>query len=234
MTLVAVAPKIWIAEGDAVNFYGFPYPTRSVVVALGDESLWVWSPIRLSSELKADIDRLGTPTHLVSPNKIHHLFLSEWKEAYPEAQLWGPASTIKKRGDLSFGSPLEDKAPPEWGGEIEQVWFNGSPALDEVVFFHRPSRTAILADLSENFSEAYLEQHWSRWQQWFARAWKITEKGGGMAPLEWRMTFFKRAATRAARDRVLDWDPANVVMAHGTWKESGGREFLERSFAWVG
>ena len=43
--------------------------------------------------------------HLVSPNKLHHLYLAEWKSAYPEAKLWGPELTIRRRRDLSFAGP---------------------------------------------------------------------------------------------------------------------------------
>jgi len=31
-------------------------------------------------------------------------------------------------------------------GEIDQAWFRGSPLLDEILFFHKASRTAIFAD----------------------------------------------------------------------------------------
>lgn len=231
--LVEVAEEVWLVDGDLVGFYGFAYPTRSVIVRLPSGDLWVWSPVRLSRALEEAVARLGTPQHLVSPNKIHHLFLAEWKAAYPDALLWGPASTIEKRPDLPFQAALTDRPPDAWRDVLDQVWFNGSPIMDEIVFFHRDSRTVIIADLSENFSEAFLHANWARWQRWLARAWGIVE-GKGRAPLEWRLTFFKRRATRAARDRVLAWDPERVIMAHGTWQRSHGRQFLEASFDWIG
>lgn len=43
--LESVAEGLWVAEGPVVNFYGFPYRTRMVVVRLPDQSLWVWSSI---------------------------------------------------------------------------------------------------------------------------------------------------------------------------------------------
>jgi uncharacterized protein DUF4336 len=233
MTVEKFAEDLWIAEGEIVNFYGFPYPTRCVIVRLADSSLWVWSPIRLSSELKGKVAALGKVAHLVSPNKIHHLYLQEWHAAFPEAKLWGPQSTIKKRSDLPFEAPLEDQTPAEWSDRLDQVWFNGSPVLDEVVFFHKSSQTAILADLSENFSERFLSENWKPWQRWIARRWGIVE-GTGYAPLEWRLSFFDRKATRRARDRVLAWNPERVVMAHGEVQVSGGRRFLEKAFAWLG
>ncbi|MDA7949207.1 MAG: DUF4336 domain-containing protein [Hyphomicrobiaceae bacterium] len=230
--LEAVDKGIWIAEGECVNFHGFPYPTRCVVVRLNDGPLWVWSPIRLTESLKGEIDRIGKPEYLVSPNKIHHLFLQEWASAYPGATMWGPRSTIAKRKDLSFQAPLTDDPPDAWRSEIDQVWFNGSVAMDEIVFFHRASRTVIMADLSENFSEAFLKAHWKPWQRAIARIWRIVE-GYGYAPLEWRLSFLNRKATRRTRDAVLGWNPERVIMAHGEWQRSNARAYLERAFAWM-
>ncbi|MDN3718148.1 DUF4336 domain-containing protein [Roseibium salinum] len=148
---IKVAENIWILEGDLVPFYGYPYPTRCVIVALPSGGLWVWSPIALSDDVKRQIETLGAPAHLVSPNKIHHLYLQDWQKAYPDARLWGPQSTIDKRRDLTFEAPLDDTVPAAWDDRIDMVRFAGSPVMDELVFFHRPSRTAILADLSEHF-----------------------------------------------------------------------------------
>ena len=227
-----LAENIWVAEGDIVDFHGFPYPTRSVIVRLASGALWCWSPVALTPALKTAIDRIGRPMHLVSPNKIHHIYLQDWKAVWPDAALWGPASTIRKRPDLTFEAPLENEPPAAWEGAIDQIWFNGSPVMDEIVFLHRPSQTAILADLSENFSEAFIRQYWKGWKRWIAKPWGITE-GKGQAPLEWRLSFTRRKATRAARDRLLAWNPRQVVMAHGEIQRENGLAFLKRSFAWL-
>jgi hypothetical protein len=34
MALEVIGDSIWLVEGDVVDFYGFPYPTRSVIVRL--------------------------------------------------------------------------------------------------------------------------------------------------------------------------------------------------------
>ena len=227
-----LAENIWIAEGDIVDFHGFPYPTRSVIVRLKNGDLWCWSPITLTPELKTEIDEIGEPKHLISPNKIHHLYLQDWQMVWPNAKIWGPASSIKKRTDLSFESPLENDAPAEWSGEIDMIWFNGSPVLDEIVFFHRPSKTAILCDLSENFSDDFIRKHWKGWKRWVAKPWGITE-GKGYAPLEWRLSFFKRNATRVALDRLIGLGPQRVVMAHGEIQYENGVSFLKQSFGWL-
>ena len=65
-------------------------------------ALWVWSPIHLDPQLRDEVEALGKPAHLVSPNKIHHLFLGEWKAAYPGAKLWGLPAVARKRRDLEL------------------------------------------------------------------------------------------------------------------------------------
>ena len=228
-----IGTEIWLADGDIVDFYGFPYSTRMVVVRLASGMLWVWSPIALSENLRKQVDALGRVAHLVSPNKIHHLYLADWQALYPAARLWGPASSIAKRSDLNFQAPLTEQAPMDWAGEIDQFHFTGSPAMDEMVFLHRPSSTAILADLSENFSAEFLDRHWPPWARRFARIWKITEPWG-LAPLELRLSWFRRAEARATRDRLLAENPEKVVMAHGEWQRTDGKAYLERVFAWLG
>jgi hypothetical protein len=231
--LEQIADKLWLAEGEIVNFYSFPYPTRMVIARFDRGDLWVWSPVKLTEELKAQVDRLGRVAHLVSPNKIHHLYLADWKAAYPEAALWGPASTIKRFPALSFQPPLEDTAPQAWQPDIDQAWFRGSIVMDEIVFLHRPSRTVIVADLIEAFSDAFLKAHWSWWQRPLAVLDGIVARKS-KAPLEWRLSFTDRAPARAARAKVLGWPCERVIMAHGEWQRTGGHAYLEGSLAWLG
>jgi len=232
MVLEQVGDSAWLAEGKLVNFHGFPFPTRSVVVQLRSGDLWVWSPIKLSDGLIGELDRLGRVTHLVSPNKIHHLYLQDWMARYPEAQVWGLPSVIEKRRDLSFREPLSDHPPAEWQPDLDQAWFRGSPMMDEVVFFHRPSRTVILADLIENFTDPFLREHWSGWRRSLAKLDGITSDNPH-APLEWRLSFLDRAPARAARDKMLGWECERVVMAHGEWQRTDGHAFLAKAFTWL-
>jgi hypothetical protein len=233
MSLEEIGAGLWIVEGEILSFYGFPFPTRSVIARLGNGDLWVWSPVRLTKELRERIKSLGRVAHLVSPNKLHHLFLAQWKSVYRAAELWGPLSTVKKCPTLLFTDALENKPPPAWRPVVDQAWFRGSVMMDEIVFFHRPSRTVIVADLIENFTEQFLQQHWAWWQRPLARLDGITT-AKSRAPLEWRLSFIDRAGARAARDKILGWECERVVMAHGEWQRADGQAFLKRSFSWLG
>lgn len=231
--LEQVGDSLWLVDGDIVDFYSFPYPTRMVIARFGTGDLWVWSPVKLEAVLKGKVDALGRVAHLVSPNKIHHLYLPEWHAAYPEAALWGPASTIARFPALPFQRPLEDAPPAAWLPDIDQAWFRGSIMMDEIVFFHRPSQTVILADLIEAFSADFLKEHWSWWQRPLATLDGVTLGKPG-APREWRLSFTTRAPARAAREKVLGWPAERVVMAHGEWQRADGHAFLTRALTWLG
>lgn len=226
------APNLWVAEGHCVNFHGFNYPTRSVVVRLESGDIWVWSPIRISDDLVQSVESLGPVKHLVSPNKIHHLFLLEWQQRFPDAQLWGPASTIMKRKDLNFQPPLSSEAPHLWSKDFDQFLVEGSMAMDEILFFHKSSGTLIIADFSENFGSAFLKENWTGWQQWLARAWGITE-GKGYAPLDWRLSFLRRAKLKQLRNQLLSLEVKKVVMAHGVIQHTNGSAYLKQSLSWI-
>lgn len=221
-----------MAEGPVVDFYSFPYPTRMVVVRLQTGGLWVWSPIVLNDVLVEAVQALGPVAHIVAPNPIHHLFLREWQAHWPKAKIWGPISLQQKRKDILFDGTLSDVAPDVWADDFVQVHFTNSRFLDEVDFVHLTSRTAIFADLTENFSTDFIARHWSWWQRPIARVWKIIE-GWGYAPLELRLTFRDRKTGQAKLERILAAEPEQVVMAHGEVVRENGAAYLRRAFSWL-
>ena len=227
--LTEIAREIWIADGPCVPFFSFPYPTRMTVVRLCDGSLWVWSPIRLSEALKAALNQQGPVRYLVSPNKMHHLFLGEWVQAWPDAKLYASPGLARRRRDLSFDAELGDAPDPAWRADIDQVIVGGSFIMDEVVFFHRGSRTAIVADLVQRFDPATL-RGWRR----LIMALDGLVGVNGSTPREWRLSFWHPAAARRAKQKILDWNPERVIIAHGEWIRENGREVLERALAWMG
>jgi len=142
MVLEPVGSGIWLAEGPVIRFYGFPYPTRTVIVRLANAALWVWSPSELTDSLQREVDALGQVTYLVSPSPFHHRYLQDWQACYPLAQLWGPQSTCRKRSDLSFTGMLADEPPQAWANEIEQAWLRGSEGVLEVGRVRKVGRAA--------------------------------------------------------------------------------------------
>ena len=220
--------SLFIAEGPTVSFYGFPYPTRMAVIRLSDGSAWVWSPVALNDELADAVESVGPVRFIVSPNKIHHLFLAEWAGRWPDARLYAPPGLAKKKPELRFDDELGDEADPAWATDMDQVIFHGSVAMEEVVFFHRQSRCAIVCDLIQRHSEAEMTG-------WKGRLMRLDSLVGehGSTPREWRASFLRRGPARAAREKVLSWNPERLLIAHGKCAQSGARETIARSLSWI-
>ncbi|MEO8849727.1 MAG: DUF4336 domain-containing protein [Casimicrobiaceae bacterium] len=211
-----------------MSFFGFAYPTRMALVRLSDASLWVWSPIALTDDLAKAVDSIGRVRYIVSPNKLHHLFLREWSRRWPDAKLYAPPGLARKKPELRFEADLGDEPDPMWAADIDQVIFRGSFAMEEVVFFHRASGTAIFGDLIQRFSEAGM----STWKRTLMRLDSLVGERGS-TPREWRATFLHRAPTRAARARVLDWCPVRLLIAHGQCANSGASGIIAAALSWI-
>lgn len=195
---------------------------------MSTSELFVWSPIALAADLKAEIDALGEVRHLVAPNSLHHLFLAEWKAAYPQATLYAAPGLAARRPDLAFDAELSDAPPAAWAGEIDQVVVRGNAITAEVVFFHRPSRTAIFTDLIQHFPRGWF----TGWRALVARL-DLMTADEPQVPRKFRAAFTDRRAARASIQRILDWPTQKVVMAHGPVIERDGQAFLARTFRWL-
>ena len=220
-----LAQNIWIAERRQ-RFYGLEVGTRMTVIRLADGSLLLHSPVALTPELRRELDAIGRVSFAVAPNRVHHLHAGEVAEAYPGAQLWVAPGLERKRPDLVFVAVLGDEAPAPWKGEVDQVFFRGRPYENEVVFFHRASRTLILCDLAFNFGPRAAAPT--------RLLMKLLRSYGHFGPSKLDPLLIRdRRAARQSLERILAWDFDRVVVAHGDVLESGGRDALREGYAWL-
>lgn len=224
---------IWTVDGPEIRmdvpFGSFPFPTRMTIVRLGDGRLWIHSPIAPDAALFDAVDALGVVAWLVAPNSIHYWYVADWQGRYPEARtaaVPGLDAKAKRpfRIDAWFGEDIAG-----WPPEIDTVLVPGT-AVNEAVFFHRPSRTVLLADLIENFEPQRVRGALTRW---FIRLAGVAHPRG-RTPFDMRLTFWpKRRAVRAAVAKILAWDCESVVMAHGLPYDSDGAAELRRALGWA-
>lgn len=207
------------------RFLGIDIGTRMTVVRLADGSLFLHSPIAPSPELRKELDALGPVRHAVGPNCFHHLFLGDVAAAYPDVVLYGAPGLDAKRRDLSLVT-LSDEAPAAWAGQLDQLAFQGIPMANEVVFFHRSSRTLLLTDLAFKIGDE--APPYTRF------AWRFTGMYGRLGPtfIEKILTRDRKAA-RASLERVLAFDFERVIVTHGTVCEHGGKQALSEGYAWL-
>jgi len=221
-------PFLFVADGPTVSFAGFPYPTRMAVARLSDGSAWVWSPIALAPELADEVQSIGPVRYIVSPNKLHHLFLQQWADRWPQARLYAPPGLARRKPALHFHAELGDEPDPAWQADIDQAVFRGSFAMAEVAFFHRASHTAIIGDLIQRFPEESL----SGWKKALMRLSGLVGERGG-TPIDWRSSFLRHGPTRAALRKVLAWKPERLLIAHGSCAQTGATEIIARALRWI-
>lgn len=226
MLLQPLANNIWLAEGETVRFYGMPYSTRMVVVRLANGELWLHSPIGWSPALAEELAQLGPVAYLLAPNALHHLYLAQWQQQWPEAALYATSGVQKKRPELHYQGCLSEPQHWPWQAEIAQQAIKSSKVMEEVVFFHRPSATLIVTDLIENFAP----EHFRCWQRPIARLCGILTPGS--TPLDWRLSFSKSQAAEEFA-QLHAWQPQRIIPAHGEWIDQDAPAFLRRALAWA-
>ena len=223
--LIPLGKDLWVVERPQ-TFYGLSVGTRMTVIRLSDGRILLHSPVALDAELRAELDALGQVCLAVAPNRVHHLHAGAVALVYPETRLWVAPGLERKRPDLEFVAVLGDEAPEEWRGEVDQVFFRGRPYENEVVFFHRASRTLILCDLAFNFGPRAAAPT--------RLLMKLLRSYGRFGPSKLDPLLIRdRDAARQSLEHILAWDFDRVVVAHGEVLESGGREALRAGYSWL-
>lgn len=222
-------PDIWTADGPIVSAAaGFHYPTRMAVVRLANGDLVIWSPTALTGELQTAVQALGPVRFLVPPNSLHHTFIGEWQQAFPEARVHAPPGLSEKRRDIRFDGNLADGPPAAWAGQIDLELMRGNRITTEAVLFHRESRTALVADLLQQ-----LPQGWFKgWRALVARL-DLMVAAEPSVPRNFRAAFTDRRAARDTVQRILTWPTEKLIIAHGPLVPQGGQALLHRAFHWL-
>ena len=204
---------LWVHE-DVMALGPLDLPLRMTIVKLAGGGLWVHSPTAISEELKQSVDALGSVAYLVAPNNAHHLWLLEWRDAYPDAKLCVATGVPKKLPALGACDLLDDAAPSPWSADLDQASMRGVPFFDENVFLHRASRSLIVTDFVAN-----------------ARGRKYRGMGRVLAklllepigfkdihtapPLKFPFVIKDRRAFRGFVDKVASWDFERIIVTHG-------------------
>jgi hypothetical protein len=196
--------------------------SRMTVVRLHGGRLWLHSPVPISPQVREQLGELGEVAFIVAPNRFHHLFAGTCSQAFPDAVLFGAPGLAAKRPDLQGMRTLGGQPEAQWAGELDQVFVEGIPALNETVWFHRDSRTLIITDLC---------QWWTGSMPVTARAYaSLTGIRKRLAvPLTVRLVIRDKAALAHSARRILQWDFERAVVAHNAIIDDGAYEAVKRA-----
>ncbi|KAI9026385.1 hypothetical protein DFJ74DRAFT_604643 [Hyaloraphidium curvatum] len=211
---------------------------RCTCVRLASGGLFVFSPTELDEETKKAVQEFGGRVEfLVAPDREHYLFVGEWMRAFPGAVAVGVEGVERKTKGVRwtglYGAGGEGK---RYGfeGEIEVEYVDGFANRD-LLAFHRPSRTLLVADiffnmpLREQFGPDHrfrlrdrVAHRFMRPQSWGHKVflWLATRRGG------------KPSMQRAARRVVDEWKPERIVPCHGEVVEEDAVGRWGEAFRW--
>lgn len=227
----------------------------------GKPDLWVHSPVGLDGPTIQALGLLGNVKYVVSPNYEHVKYAPQWYQTYPDAEMWGcPGLSermpqVKWTGDIpegcrppgyQGGSSTEQNAKVPWDTSLIQPLhinvelnpFTGKSFFNEVVYYHRDSKTLIATDLYWNYPASVIPnaEHGANdaWElaptvddiPFKSRLWKV-----GMdkvfAPFYSNLMVQDKAEYRNIVNHIVNvWDIEMVVPAHGDILR--GKDFVHK------
>ncbi|GAB5031987.1 protein isoform 1 [Nannochloropsis oceanica] len=159
-----VAENIWTFE-QPQGFFNVTTPIRMTVIRLADGRLWVHAPVAATRECRRLLDELGGEiAYIILPTTAfeHKVFVGGFARAYPKAKVWvcpgqwaWPVNLpppFRVDGYLSDDDDSSrSRKPMPWANEIEQFVLQppciGIGPANEVVFFHKSTKTLLVTDL---------------------------------------------------------------------------------------
>jgi hypothetical protein len=223
---------LWVARSP-LRFWGVEVGRLMTVVKLDDQALFVYSPAPLDLALRHELDTLGEVRFVAPASTLHgHRFMEQYRQAFPQAQLFAAPFLERKRKDLWFDGLLGSVPDPRWSRHLDQAAFIGNRWLVEIVLHHRASRTLMVGDLCYNLGPSAARSARLVARLPFASPWGGLWGRLGPSAL-FRRSVRNRAAARACIESILAWDFDRVIVGHGEIVETGGHEAFRQAFAWL-
>lgn len=228
-----VAPNIGIVDGpfEYLTVAGIrlplPFTTRMTVVRLSDGDLFLHSPVRFERRLADEIEKLGRVRHLISPNQFHYAHIGEWADAFPDAIAWASPRVRQRararRLNIRFARDLDTAPPEEWREDLDQTLFPGG-YFKEFIFFHRETRSLVLADTIINIELDRMNEPWRTATRLTGMAYP-----GGRTFFGMRLPLFlQRRAAGTVAAKIREWQPQRVLLCHGRCFDANAEEIIRR------
>ncbi len=218
--------KIWIKEYP-IHYAGTRFNSRMTLVRLSNGNLLIHSPCEIDQQTKVTIETLGKVEFIVAPGSYHHLYISSAQRAFPEAETFICPGIETKNPQLEFDWLLGDRADKRWADDFEQVLVRGNKYIWEVAFFYKPSRTLILVDMIENFTDETDNVNWllKLWFKLVYRMWANPKP----AP-EYQMGWKDKQAAAKSLNKILSWDFESIIVSHGELIEAKAKDVARQAW----
>jgi hypothetical protein len=217
-------------------------------VKLASGSLVVISAIKLTECVRRAIKSSGgVVKYILAPNLEHYMRIGDWKRTFPDAKVIGPELLPQKcaknpslqnvQFDILYTSSNRSPSVSEEFDREFEVEYMHSMASQDIVLFHKPSKTVIEADVlfnvpaTEQFSKSgqsatsgilfhlaaplFSAKGSATWQKWLA----------------WHVLSSKdRSGFTQSLEKISSWNFELIIPCHGDVIESGAKQVFAKVF----
>jgi len=254
MVIRRINPSILTCSTPFLRFGRIKIGGRGTIVKLSSGALAVFSPVALTTAVKESMQtELGSTNikYITALDQEHHIFLESWHKEWPEAKIIAPESLPSYRDKQGYFKlpesawklfkkadkeklSVDEEFDRDFAAEFVDVHPN-----KELVFWHRPTKTLIEADLLFNLPA--IEQH-SRTDV-DPTTGILTKIMNGVNSTKgaatWQKRFLWYGASASDRPnfnqsiaRIDKWDFDTIIPCHGDVIESGGKGIFQKVFSW--
>ncbi|CZT08867.1 uncharacterized protein RAG0_13803 [Rhynchosporium agropyri] len=253
-----IVPGVTTISVPFLRFGRIKFGGRTTIVQLQTGTLAVFSPTPLTPLIKSHIASISNSprpiSYLIAPDLEHHMNLSSWHASFPTSHIIGPEGLPEKRAKanasdksvtiLPFSTIFtandkrSTKVSEEFDREFEYEYVDAHPNR-EIVFFHKPSRTLIEADLLFNLpaAEQYSKSGEDPTSGWATKLFAGLQNTRGEAVWQKRMLWYvfskaDREGFASSMQRINSWNFVNLVPCHGDSFVGDGKGIFEKVMQW--
>ncbi|KAJ9293987.1 hypothetical protein DTO271G3_7363 [Paecilomyces variotii] len=250
MVIRKVTPDIITLSVPFARFGIIKFGGRGTLVKLSSGSVAVFSPVALTPQVHDAIKSLGGPVkYIAAPDMEHHLYVTRWKDAFPDAQVLAPEGLKEKRQSNPgfagtefthiFTSEKKQKLQisEEFDSEFETEYVDGHVSR-ELVFLHKRSRTLIEADLlfnlpaTEQYSKSGVSPTSGVLTRIIAPLMSTAPPTTWQKRFIWHLTVANRQRYRESIRRIDQWDFDRLIPCHGDVIETGAKGVFRNVMEW--
>lgn len=224
---------------------------RATIVKLQTGALAVLSPVALTDDVRLKVQSMGNNVKYISAMDIeHHIFITPWAKAYPQAAVIGveglpekreknPATKGIKFSHVFTSSNKRDmKISDEFDNEFEYEYIDAHMNR-ELVYYHKPTMTMIQADFIFNLPayEQYSKSGQAATSGVLTKLFNAMMNTNGDAIWQRRFVWYlvgakNRTGFSDSVNRMKRWDIQRIIPSHGDVIESGAQGVFDKMTLW--
>jgi Domain of unknown function (DUF4336) len=246
-----ILPNLTTLSAPFARFGLMKVGGRATIIKLRTGALAVFSPVALTDDVRSKVQSMGNNVKYISAMDIeHHIYLTPWAKAYPQAEVIGMEGLPEKREKdpatkgikfahvFTKSNKRDMRISEEFDDEFEYEYIH-SHASNELVYYHKPTKTMIEADFIFNLPahEQYSKSGESATSGILTKLFTSLMNTKNEAIWQRRFIWYlagakDRVGFSESINRMKRWDLQRIIPSHGDVMESGAQGVFDNITLW--